>query len=73
MVGTEATREQGGVRGSDPQGTVMVVAKAQSTPAEGTEQASGRGPGTSGEEEWELREEDEDTYVSGFCTPSKTA
>ena len=51
----------------------MVVAKAQSTLTEGTEQASRRGPGTRGEEEWELREEDKDTYVSGFYTPSKTA
>ena len=72
-MGTEATGEQGRVRGSAPKGTVMLVAKAQSTLAEGTEQASRRGPGTSGEEERELREEDEDTYVSGFRTPSKTA
>lgn len=61
VLGTEATGEQGGVRGSDPQGTVMVVADAQSTLAEGTEQASRRGPGIRGDEEWELGEEDEDT------------
>lgn len=72
-VGNWGHRGTGWGIGSDPQGTVMVVANVQSTLAEGTEQASRRRPGIRGDKEWELGEEDEDTYISGIRTPSKTA